>query len=91
MKNLIYSSFLALIIFTACNNPKTDKNAETAESTKNESTVLTSTFYKRLEGTIAGKPVVMHLQNADDDYSGVYYYDASWLNLSTDTLVGKDS
>jgi len=91
MKNLIYSSFLALIIFTACNNPKTDKNAETAESTNNASTVLTSTFYKRLEGTIAGKPVVMHLQNADNDYSGVYYYDASWLNLSTDTLIGKDS
>ena len=88
MRNLIYFSFFALIIFAACNNPKTEINTGTNESTKTE---LTETFYKRLQGTISGNSVVMHLQKVDDDYSGVYYQDASWLNLSTDTLIGKDS
>lgn len=91
MKNLIYSSLFALTIFAACSNPKTKGGTETADSTKKVNIALTETFYKRLEGTIAGKPVVMHLQKVDDDYSGVYYYDGSWLNLSTDSLIGKDS
>lgn len=89
MKNLIYSTLLVVLTLTACNNKKSD---DSSVGEKNpEKTALSHTFYKRLEGTIAGKPVVMHLQNVNDDFSGVYYYNASWLNLSTDTLIGQDS
>ncbi|WP_316736593.1 DUF3298 and DUF4163 domain-containing protein [Pedobacter aquatilis] len=91
MKNLIYLGFFCLLITAACNNPKYENDSATADSTKNIKTELTANFYKRLEGTIAGKPVVMHLQSVDNDYSGVYSYNGSWLNLSTDTLIGKDS
>ncbi|MFC3562517.1 DUF3298 domain-containing protein [Pedobacter jamesrossensis] len=91
MKNLIYTTLLALIILSACNNPKSENNDSKSNSPKSEKTALTNTFYKRLEGTIAGKPVVMHLQKVNNDYSGVYYYEGSWLNLSTDTLIGQDS
>ncbi|WP_293303749.1 RsiV family protein [Pedobacter sp. UBA5917] len=90
-----YSFLLCLFVISilaACNNPKNgNNNAETAYSTTNTKTAFTENFYKRLEGTIAGKKVVMHLQKVNNDISGAYYYDGSWLNLSTDTLIGKDS
>jgi hypothetical protein len=52
---------------------------------------LPEKFYKRLEGEIAGKHVVMNLQKIEYDYSGSYYYDGSWLSLAIDTIIGKDS
>ncbi|MBO9672301.1 MAG: DUF3298 domain-containing protein [Sphingobacteriaceae bacterium] len=90
-----YSFFLCLFglaILSACNNPRNgNNNTDKTDSTTHNKTKLTETFYKRLEGTIAGKKVVVHLQKVNDDVSGSYYYDGSWLNLSTDTLIGKDS
>ncbi|GAA4201250.1 hypothetical protein GCM10022289_14330 [Pedobacter jeongneungensis] len=90
-----YSFLLCLFgiaILSACNNPKNgNNNTVKTDSTAKVKTELTRHFYKRLEGTIAGKKVVMHLQKVNDDVSGSYYYDGSWLNLSTDTLIGKDS
>ena len=93
MKYYLHFFLFGLLIISACNNPKNGANtAETAnDSTANAKAELTESFYKRFEGTIAGKKVVMHLQKVDDDVSGTYYYDGSWLNLSTDTLIGKDS
>ncbi|WP_412465473.1 RsiV family protein [Pedobacter sp. KLB.chiD] len=90
-------SFLVCVfgfaIISACNNPKNgNRNAETTDSTATIKKELTGNFYKRLEGTIAGKKVVMHLQRVDDDdVSGTYYDDGSWLNVSADTLIGQDS
>lgn len=93
MKYYLLSFLSGLLIISACNNPKNGANTTetTNDSTVNAKAELTESFYKRLEGTIAGKKVVMHLQKVDDDVSGTYYYDGSWLNLSTDTLIGKDS
>lgn len=92
MKYFFLFCLFGLLIVSACNNPKNGTNStETSDSTVNAKAELTGSFYKRLEGTIAGKKVVMHLQKVDDDVSGTYYYDGSWLNLSTDTLIGKDS
>ncbi|QPH40673.1 RsiV family protein [Pedobacter endophyticus] len=90
MRNFLYTGFLGLLLLSACNNSNKNKNGETADSA-NVHTELSDSFYKRLEGTIAGKPVVMHLQRVDGDYSGVYYYSGAWLRLSTDTIVSKDS
>ncbi|QNR82790.1 DUF3298 domain-containing protein [Pedobacter riviphilus] len=93
MKYSFLFCLLGLLIISACNNPKNGANTTetTNDSTANAKAQLTESFYKRLEGTIAGKKVVMHLQKVDDDVSGTYYYDGAWLNLSTDTLIGKDS
>ncbi|MGM9479036.1 DUF3298 domain-containing protein [Pedobacter sp. GSP4] len=92
MKYSLLLCVFVMVVLNACNNPKNTGNTiETADSTANIKTELTESFYKRLEGTIAGKKVVVHLQKVNDDVSGTYYYDGSWLNLSTDTLVGKDS
>jgi hypothetical protein len=92
MKYPLIFCLFGLAIISACNGPKNGtNNTESTDSTTHAKAELTETFYKRLEGTIAGKKVVMHLQKVDDDVSGTYYYDGSWLNLSTDTLIGKDS
>lgn len=93
MKYAFLYCLFGLLVLSACNNPKNSANTTetTADSTANVKAELTESFYKRFEGTIAGKKVIMHLQKVDDDVSGTYYYDGSWLNLSTDTLIGKDS
>ena len=92
MKYLILFCLCGLLIVSACNNPKNNTSSnESADSTQTVNAILPESFYKRLAGTIAGKPVVMNLQKVNGDYDGNYYYDGSWLNLSTDTLIGKDS
>jgi len=92
MKNLILLCLSGLFIISSCTNSKNENSdIEKPDSTNTINTELTENFYKRLEGTVAGKPVVMHLQKLNGDYNGTYYYDGSWLNLSADTLTGKDS
>ncbi|GGH01203.1 DUF3298 and DUF4163 domain-containing protein [Pedobacter zeae] len=92
MKYSFLLCFFGLAILSACNNSKNgNNNAGKTDSITQSKAELTETFYKRLEGSIAGKKVVVHLQKVNDDVSGSYYYDGSWLNLSTDTLIGKDS
>ncbi|RNL56568.1 RsiV family protein [Pedobacter jejuensis] len=92
MKKLILVFLGGLFMLSACNNAKNSKSdSEIADSTAKVNTELPQNFYKRLEGTIAGKPVVMHLQRLDGSIDGEYYYDGAWLNLTADTLVGKDS
>jgi len=92
MKYLIPFYLFGMLILSACNNAKNSTtNNESTDSTKTTETTLPENFYKRLTGTIAGKPVVMNLQKVNGDYDGNYYYDGSWLNLASDTLIGKDS
>lgn len=93
MKYSFLFCLFGLAIISACNNPKNGKkNSGNTDSTSSIKKELTGSFYKRLEGTIAGKKVVMHLQKVDDgEVSGSYYYDGSWLNVSTDSVIGKDS
>lgn len=92
MRKYIHIVFFSLIILASCKNSKNTQNSLTTEDSKAVAkTELPDNFYKRLEGTIAGKTVVLNLQKIDDDYDGNYYYEGSWLNLSSDTLIGKDS
>ncbi|MFC4210264.1 RsiV family protein [Pedobacter lithocola] len=92
MKKLILVFLSGLFVLSACKNPKnSNNNSEIADSTEKVNLELPQNFYKRLEGTIAGKSVVMHLQRIDGSIDGEYYYDGAWLNLSADTLIGKDS
>ncbi|WP_316830010.1 DUF3298 and DUF4163 domain-containing protein [Pedobacter aquatilis] len=92
MRNYLLLSLFAVLVCSACNQQKTDSSSnETADSSTQVNTSLPENFYKRLEGTIAGNSIVMHLQKVNGDYDGDYYYDGSWLNLTTDTLIGTDS
>ncbi|GGI24697.1 RsiV family protein [Pedobacter mendelii] len=92
MRNSILFPLFGLLLFSACNNKKSENSSnESSDSTTSVSTKLPENFYKRLEGTIAGKKVVMHLQKVKGEFDGEYYYDGSWLNLTTDTIIGKDS
>ncbi|MGY3053408.1 hypothetical protein ACVWYG_001608 [Pedobacter sp. UYEF25] len=91
MRNYIIGSIALLILF-ACNSPKSGKiEAENSTHIAKITTVLPSCFYKRLEGTIAGKPAIMHLQSINGNPSGGYYYDGPWLGLSNFTKTSKDS
>ncbi|RZL38043.1 MAG: hypothetical protein EOO96_03740, partial [Pedobacter sp.] len=92
MKNNFLLLLLSAALLFACNSSKNDK-AATDDSGKKATvkTELEENFYKRLEGTIAGKPVVMNLQRLHGEIEGNYFYEGSWLNLSIDTLIGKDS
>lgn len=92
MKKLILFSALGLLALTACNRNKSSQSStESGDSTKAIVADLPEKFYKRLEGEIAGKHVVMNLEKIEYDYSGSYYYDGSWLSLAIDTIIGKDS
>lgn len=93
MKKYLLFCLLLSVIISACNNNenKSGHQEDKNSSSPTEKRELKGNFYKRLEGTIAGKPVVMNLQQLDGDLDGNYYYDGSWLNLSTDTLIGQDS
>ena len=90
-KYLIYLS--AVIGLFGCNNPEKEKTAaanETSADSLKINTPIPNNFYKRLEGTINGKPVIMHLQRIGTDFSGNYYYNGPWLRVSNNE-IGKDS
>jgi hypothetical protein len=77
MYNRIFIGCLLLLILFACKN-EDKKPADTGASTKDslsEKQSLTDTyFFKTMEGTIAGKPVVMHIVKAADRIDANYYY-----------------
>jgi len=77
---------LTVLLAASCSDPaKTPSSAGNAVTA--ETPVQDEDFYKRLEGTIAGQPVVMHLHKSDNSYTGIYYYKnaGQWLTLSVDS------
>lgn len=77
---------LGMLLLAACGGNK-EENGNTPKvptALNPADTVLPARFYKRLEGTIAGKPVVMHLQRIGDVYDAMYYYrdQGKWLLLN---------
>lgn len=94
MKQLFLILGFICILFSACGNdannnaPTTAPTATVADSTA----TTTDNFYKRLEGTIAGKAIVMHLHKTGNSYDGQYSYDATGMpiNLMLDSM-NKDS
>lgn len=80
-------ALLISLLLTACGS----NTSETVQEEKTTTTlpvfrdsVLTPNFYKRLEGTVAGQPVVVHLQSVNGTLSGIYYYlsQGKWLLLN---------
>ncbi len=87
-KQLLYSATLgAFLMFNAACNNGTQKEAPTGQNKDTVSTVtsqLPESFYKRLEGSIANQPIVMHLYRTNDRCEGLYYYTSQgkWLGLN---------
>lgn len=77
MYNRIFIGSLMLLTFFACKN-EDKKPADTvapSEISLSKAQNLTDPyFFKTLEGTIAGKPVVMNLVKAADRFDANYYY-----------------
>lgn len=77
MYNRIFTGCLLLLIFFSCKN-EDKRPADTGDSTEDRVSAtqsLTDTyFFKTLEGTIAGKPVVMNIVKAADRIDANYYY-----------------
>lgn len=83
----IYTTLLIFIVFllAACGGDRKEtKERTTTETPVVYDSVLSANFYKRLEGTIADQPVVVHLQSHNGIISGIYYYlsHGEWLNLN---------
>jgi len=95
IKHIIPVAALASLSLASCGN---DDDKNTNANTENISegsvdAVLPEYSYKRLEGTIAGQPVVMHLQKEGNHYNSMYSYkkQGKWISLNyTADTVQKD-
>ncbi|WP_346236584.1 DUF3298 and DUF4163 domain-containing protein [Niabella insulamsoli] len=76
MNNRIFALAISLLIFASCKNE--DKKAEGSAPLTKDSAISQSLtdpyFYKSLEGTIAGKPVVLNLVKTGNRLDANYYY-----------------
>lgn len=73
------SRYLALILFLllgACNSKETSKTVNNQDSSAEAApdTLISGDFYKRYSGTVAGKPIVLHLQFVNGRLQGSYQY-----------------
>lgn len=86
--------YLLLVLLPACtSNEKATKQDTLKPPPVVADTVLPPNFYKRLEGTIAGRPVVMHLKRTGDQWDGIYYYEQQgrWLHLTFERDSSSDN
>lgn len=93
MKKLFILFCASGVLLNACSNNTNEKTTTTNDSVAGEQTIpKPENFYKRLEGIIAGKPVVMHLHKTGNTYDVQYTYEAMgmFINLMTDS-ISKDS
>ncbi len=89
---------LCASLLSACSGE--NKTAQKNDSTVNQTSVtappveekkpLEENFYKRFEGEVGGKPVVMYLEKAGTYYAGSYSYGNAPIRLMVDTLIGKN-
>jgi hypothetical protein len=91
MINKLIIPCIAMASFLSCKEGNTT-SGQHAAATETSTPADERYFYKRLEGTIANQPVVMHLHKTARGYDGIYYYRnvGQWLTLSIDS-VQKDS
>ncbi|HRO41947.1 MAG TPA: RsiV family protein [Flavipsychrobacter sp.] len=78
---------LAIAFLGVACNERTTRNTDALTIEKNNR--VDGIFYKRLGGTIASQPVVLHLHKTDRGYNAVYYYKnvGQWLALSVDSVL----
>lgn len=86
MRILPYCAIVLLsVFFAACGSGKKEpvQNNTATAPTETYDTVLSTNFYKRMEGTIAGQQVVVQLQSYNGAIQGMYYYlnHGAWIML----------
>ncbi|WP_165953149.1 DUF3298 and DUF4163 domain-containing protein [Pedobacter changchengzhani] len=92
MKSIIYLLLCMLITFSACTqkNKKINVKTPVTDSVTQDTTNVSGLFYKRLQGTIGDKSVVVQLHKNGNDYNGSYYADGSSYELLTDTILNEN-
>jgi hypothetical protein len=95
MKILSFLLLSTATILYSCSNSenKTEDSKDSTQAQNIVTSVLPKYFYKRLEGTIAGQPVIMELNKANNLAAGSYYYTSSGksIMLDIDTAISQDS
>lgn len=71
-----YTSLFVFFLLAACNTHETSKTVNSRDSSMEAApdTLVSGDFYKRYSGTVAGKPVVVHLEFIRGRLQGSYEY-----------------
>ena len=95
--SILYTVCLAALI-AGCNS---SEKKDSADSTQTNTTAATHTeavvehlpknFYKRLQGIIGDRNVVVNLSRTGNNYTGTYDYNGTRINLITDTILNADN
>jgi len=85
-------SVSGLLLWSACGQQGAGTKPGAVQKTVSAQAGVATDFYKRLEGTIAGQPVVMQLCRHGGVYSGTYYYRSAngsgeQLIISSDSVL----
>ncbi|MBB5619468.1 hypothetical protein HDE69_000504 [Pedobacter cryoconitis] len=96
MKALFYTFCLSAFI-AGCHS--TEKKTSTQDTTANEAVSrrvavqehLPKSFYKRFQGIIGERNVVVNLSRTGNNFTGTYDYNGTQVNLITDTVINQDS
>lgn len=95
MKHFSFILLFVIIGFVACKNNQGKDNTQATENQTSVKNALPPDFYKRYEGSIAGKPVVMHVSKYGNDINANYYYtengESIMLYQNKDTTLKNDS
>lgn len=96
MKIFLYTFGLSVLI-AGCHS--TEKKTSTNDTTAHEAVSrriavqehLPKSFYKRFQGIIGERNVVLNLSRIGNNFTGTYDYNGTQVNLITDTIINQDS
>ncbi|RAJ29144.1 RsiV family protein [Pedobacter cryoconitis] len=96
IKLLVYT-FCASALIAGCHSAEkktsaTDSTATTAVTQRVAvQEHLPKSFYKRFQGIIGDRNVVLNLSRTGNNFTGTYDYNGTQVNLITDTIINQDS
>lgn len=78
--------FVVFLLLLSCSNGREESKTALPEVADS---LLPQNYYKRFEGTIGSRSIVMHLMCTGDRYDGIYYFldQGAWIKL----IYDKDS
>lgn len=96
MKPFLYTFCLSALI-AGCHS--TEKKTSAQDTTAKEAVSrrvavqehLPESFYKRFQGIIGERNVVVNLSRTGNNFTGTYDYNGTQVNLITDTIISQDS
>lgn len=97
MKSSIFYTFCLAALIAGCNSNEKKESADstliTSTATHTEAVIehLPKNFYKRLQGIIGDRNVVVNLSRTGNNFTGTYDYNGTRINLITDTIINQDN